>query len=364
MRTTIQGQSAAYRQGVVLGLTMAEIMLLLVFCLLAVTGTLLARQQEATTLAERRTAELRRALAQNEGVMDALRSDQRLARLIQGPKGGLPGQAIDDNWTRIVAADKAMEELERQGLTREALTEGADFFAEVDALRRQGATAREVRRDAEIGKALERELGKETADALRPDEIADLVRRGMSDTAGAAAAARAGPPMPARRDAVARGPGGHDWPPIIRLSEANGYFFPVGSAEVDPGLAQRLRTAVTDRLVETLKAYDVDVIEVIGHTDDLPVAQKASNLDRNLSEVLRNGAPVANLVPADNAGLGLARAVAVAKVLMQDPKLAGYRVLPLSAAQMTGTDERLSFPGGGDVKERRRIEIRVRRSAG
>ena len=363
MRTTIQGQSAAYRQGVVLGLTMAEIMLLLVFCLLAVSGALLSRQQEATARAERRTAELRRALVQNEGVMDALRSDERLARLIQAPRGAGGGQALDDTWTRIVAADKAFEELEQQGLTRDALKEGAGFFAEVDALRRQGVTPRQVRRDAEIGAALERELGAEAVAGLRPEQIADLVRKGMSDQAVAGTAAPSGARAVDGKDARARGPGGHDWPPIIRLSEANGYFFPVGSSEVDPGLAQRLRTAVTDRLADTLKAYDVDVIEVIGHTDDLPVAQKPSNLDRTLSDVLRNGTPVANLVPADNAGLGFARAVAVARVLMQEPKLAGYRILPLSAAQMTGTDERLSFPGAGDVRERRRIEIRVRRSA-
>jgi outer membrane protein OmpA-like peptidoglycan-associated protein len=354
MRTTIQGQSAAYRQGVVLGLTMAEIMLLLVFCLLAVTGVLLERQQDATTRAEHRTAELRKALAQNEGVMEALRSDEKLARLVQAPRAGsTPSQSLDDSWTRIVAADRAMDDLEQKGLTREALAEGAGFFAEVDALRRQGATAEKVRRDAEIARALEAELGADAAAKLSPDQIAELVRSALaSPAASQAVAARS-----------SKGPGGHDWPPIIRLSEANGYFFPVGSAEVDPGLAQRLRTAVTQRLADILKAYDVDVIEVIGHTDDLPVAQKASNLDRGLSDVLRNGAPVANLVPADNAGLGFARAVAVARVLMQDPKLAGYRILPLSAAQMTGTDERLSFPGGGDVRERRRIEIRVRRSS-
>jgi flagellar motor protein MotB len=333
---------------------MAEIMLLLVFCLLAVSGALLARQQEATARAEHRTAELRKALAQNEGVMEALRSDERLARLVQAPRGGAStAQAIDDSWTRIVAADRAMEALEQSGLTRDALQEGSAFFAEVDALRRQGATPEQVRRDAAIGQALQKELGVEAAADLSPEDIARLVRTAMADPEAA-------------RSVAARGPGpggGHDWPPIIRLSEANGYFFPVGSAEVDPGLAQRLRTAVTDKLVATLETYDVDVIEVIGHTDDLPVSQKASNLDRSLSDVLRNGAPVANLTPADNAGLGFARAVAVARVLMQDPKLAGYRILPLSAAQMTAPDERLSFPGGGDMKERRRIEIRVRRSS-
>ena len=45
MPETIGRQTASYRQGLVLGLTMAEIMLLLVFCLLIAVGVALASQR-------------------------------------------------------------------------------------------------------------------------------------------------------------------------------------------------------------------------------------------------------------------------------------------------------------------------------
>jgi hypothetical protein len=68
------------------------------------------------------------------------------------------------------------------------------------------------------------------------------------------------------------------------------------------------------------------------------------------------------LIPADNAGLGLARATAVVRVLMLDERLKGYTLLPLSGGQLIGVDDRLTKGGGGDERERRRIEIRVRRA--
>jgi len=69
------------------------------------------------------------------------------------------------------------------------------------------------------------------------------------------------------------------------------------------------------------------------------------------------------LQPADNAGLGLARAVAVVKVLSAEPRLSTFRILPLSGAQLVGTDGRLTrWDEQGDVRELRRIEIRMRKS--
>ena len=66
---------------------------------------------------------------------------------------------------------------------------------------------------------------------------------------------------------------------------------------------------------------------------------------------------------ADNAGLGFARAVAIVQILKGDRRLDGLTILPLSAAQLVGTDGKLSDgSSAGDVKERRRIEIRVRQN--
>ena len=68
-------------------------------------------------------------------------------------------------------------------------------------------------------------------------------------------------------------------------------------------------------------------------------------------------------MPADNAGLGLVRAVSVANVLRNNPRLSGYTILPYSAAQLIDLGDVLSDgASAGDVKERRRIEIRLRRA--
>jgi outer membrane protein OmpA-like peptidoglycan-associated protein len=156
---------------------------------------------------------------------------------------------------------------------------------------------------------------------------------------------------------------GHKWPPIINLSEAGGYFFRTGSAELSPEFREALFDSTPQRIAEYIKQYDVDVIEVVGHTDEQPIGLRPSNLDRDLLPVLNGTANIVSLVPADNAGLGLARAVSVVSVLRQSKLLTGLKVLPLSGAQLINTDETLAVLGTpGDIKERRRIEIRLRKT--
>jgi hypothetical protein len=64
-----------------------------------------------------------------------------------------------------------------------------------------------------------------------------------------------------------------------------------------------------------------------------------SNLDRDLLSVLKDTTNVATLVPADSAGLRLARAVSVVSVLRGSRLLAGFKLIPLSGAQLVNTDE-------------------------
>jgi hypothetical protein len=117
------------------------------------------------------------------------------------------------------------------------------------------------------------------------------------------------------------------------------------------------------KILALMKEFDVDVIEVVGHTDEQPIGLKQSNLDRELTSVLRNNAEVSRLTPADNAGLGLSRAVAVASVLLTDSSLAPYKVIPLSGAQLIKNDETLATDNiPANDRERRRIEIRLRKS--
>jgi len=54
----------------------------------------------------------------------------------------------------------------------------------------------------------------------------------------------------------------------------------------------------------------------------------------------------------------------VVKVLAADARLGVFRILPLSGAQLIDTDGRLTrWDEQGDVRERRRIEIRMRKSS-
>ena len=104
---------------------------------------------------------------------------------------------------------------------------------------------------------------------------------------------------------------------------------------------------------------------MIGHTDEQAVNNRASNLDGKLIPALAGKVQIDGLTPADNAGLGMARAVSVARVLENDPRLKGVTVLPLSGGQMILPGDKVTDGSvRGDVKERRRIEIRVRRSEG
>ena len=102
-------------------------------------------------------------------------------------------------------------------------------------------------------------------------------------------------------------------------------------------------------------------MEVIGHTDEQPLSRSNSNMDKNSINVLASKAAVSTLVPADNAGLGLARAISVANVLKANAALEGITVLPLSAAQLILPGDMLTLGEAGDVETRRRIEIRIRR---
>lgn len=88
----------------------------------------------------------------------------------------------------------------------------------------------------------------------------------------------------------------------------------------------------------------------------------ACHLDSDLLDVLQGKANIDTLVPADNAGLGIARAVAVVRALKADGRLNAYSILPLSGAQLIDRDDKVTSGGGGADKQRRRIEIRVRRS--
>jgi hypothetical protein len=287
-------QQESYKRGIVLGLTMAEIVLLILFTLLLVLAALLTEK-------ERGQDKLKAQLALVEKWLPSLKSEQ-----IPDPKKFF--QEL------IIAQEKAAREDHLEQQLQEA-TKRADHLER----KLQEATKRNV----ELQAALDKERHKKA-----PDQA-------------------------------------HKWPPIINLSEAGGYFFEVGSAELSDEFKIALVDKVVPKILQLADEYpDVDIIEVVGHTDEQTIRRRYSNLDGTLLEVLKNG-NMANLVPADNAGLGTARAVAVVTRLLQDSRLQRFgRVLPMSGAQLIQVDETLSHGSEGDVRERRRIEIRLRKYEG
>lgn len=159
----------------------------------------------------------------------------------------------------------------------------------------------------------------------------------------------------------------NDKPPIINLKETEGFTFPLGEAALTPEFKTRLSSAV-ETLLDSAKPYKATVIEVIGHTDELPITGRQSNLDTQLIQFLNASRNLTlthtPLVAADNTGLGMARAAAVAQFLMADRRLEGrFQILPMSGGQLITTNDTIS--NGADSREasqRRRIEIRARRS--
>jgi flagellar motor protein MotB len=332
-------QRSSYRRGLVLGLTMAEIMVLLVFCLLIAMAAFLKREEDKRVTAEQQLKEEKLQNEQIREVVNSLSKSAAVAEKIEGLSGLSDPQAIDQYWRELVASRGVVKEIEKS-VTVSELREG---LANIAAMRASHVDVDKAIHDAEIVDAINRAMTKPGDPPVSAQVVLDTLARGMT-----------------------QGSGGHQWPPIIRMSEADGYFFKSGSAELSPSFQDALLFKTPNEILNYIRKYDVDIIEVVGHTDERPIGARGqvSNLDRDLLPVLKSQAGVASLVPADNAGLGLARAVAVVSVLRQSPLLAPYKLIPLSGAQLVNTDETLAISGfPGDIQQRRRIEIRLRKSS-
>ena len=368
--TSIQSAREGYQRGVVLGLTLAEIMLILLFCLLLAAGVVLKRERDN--------------YRKLESTLEDVASDRLPGQLVEALQSVRKGPLTDHSITVILedlaglelsTADKnSQEDLAREigVVVKELVTTQSQRVSaklprltskEIVKIIRIGATANRIPDDwtkvARVQDALNRIV---PADSNQEEFLKHLeeVFKSSNVRVQDLAASPGKFMIVVRNDPT---PGEHDWPPIIRLSEADGYYFKLGSAELTPEFEQKLRDVVIPELVSIVEKFKVDVVEIVGHTDNVPLrAGLSSNLDSDLAAVLHGYASVEELVAADNAGLGFARAVAVVRLLKTDQRLAHYSILPLSAAQLTNTSEELSVGGEElNVRERRRVEVRVRR---
>lgn len=151
-------------------------------------------------------------------------------------------------------------------------------------------------------------------------------------------------------------------PPLIRLEETDSFRFDTGSYGLSQNFLDALEAKYTTEIKPTLEAYDVDVIEVVGHTDGQPNPQ-TGNLDRRLQTV----APEVGFTgfqPGSNADLGLLRAMVVGMYLqarLEDDQLA-VGIRPYSASSLLDPEGNLNPAPAVSDSSRRRIELRFTRS--
>lgn len=286
-------QDKSYRRGLILGLTMAEIMILLIFVLLMALAS---------------------ALATREKKLEAFQ-DGTATRLVETMQEAYPKASPDEYYKELVRAIEARKQVEQIGAqgAQESLVEDAS-------------------------------LGKETREAAK--------NAGASD------------PGKFAREAIEKARAGKkgEWPPFFSLSEAGGYYFESGKATLRADFNQKLRNTIIPALTQNIDDYGVDVVEVIGHTDEVPMVG-VSNLDTTLIRASANQLPTEALRSTDNAGLAIARAVAVVKILRADARLRNVTILPLSGAQMIVPVDKVADGSSNKSDQlRRRIEIRLRRS--
>ncbi len=154
-------------------------------------------------------------------------------------------------------------------------------------------------------------------------------------------------------------------PPIIVIQETGAYQFQSGSAALPEPLNRYIRQQLVPQIESNAAQYQIDVVEVIGHTDGQVNQGGVSNLDQVLENVATGDSPLTQLSPGSNADLGLMRALAVVKVLQEiqqkEGRLKGLQFRPYSAAQLVTPSGAFAEINRNPDAKRRRIEIRFTR---
>ncbi len=326
-----QFETKGYNRGLILGFTMAESLLLVVFCLLLVTAAIIVKERHRAEDAIKQLTAFTEESRQQDRQIDELKAE--VAALTS--KLPVAEQAnYDEDWRELVLQKDTYKRIKEVLGKKDA----AEILDRVDALVDIEKRAAELQKANDLLNEQNRDLSFKLAAALKQLEgrDAELAKLGAS-----------GKP--------------HEWPPIISLAEANGYFFRSGSAELSTSFTDQLNGSISGQIAKNLETYGADIVEVIGHTDEQPISRLSSNLDKNSIDVMSSKKSITSLEPADNAGLGLARAISVTNILKANKSLSGITVLPLSAAQLILPGDTLTVGQAGNVETRRRIEIRIRR---
>jgi outer membrane protein OmpA-like peptidoglycan-associated protein len=156
-------------------------------------------------------------------------------------------------------------------------------------------------------------------------------------------------------------------PPILLIPDEN-YRFDPGSAVVPPAMLVYINKEIAPRIEERTKEFNINTVEIIGHTDEQPIGASISNLDNTLERAANLKGSMSNLKAGSNADLGLMRSLAVVQELLKiqrkNKSMAGIKFRAYSAAQLilpNGDFAPIPQQQRQSEAKRRRIEIRFTR---
>ncbi len=156
-------------------------------------------------------------------------------------------------------------------------------------------------------------------------------------------------------------------PPILLIKDEN-YRFDLGSAAIPTAMLNYISGKLVPDIEKTTNDFNINTVEIIGHTDEQPIGSVTSNLDQNLEAAANSQGSVSTLKAGSNADLGLMRSLAVVKELLKIQKeqgrMPGIQFRAYSAAQLilpNGEFAPIPQQKRQSAATRRRIEIRFTR---
>src|SRR5262249_7809769 len=117
MSSQIVAQRTSYRHGLVLGLTMAEIMLLLVFCLLIALASFLRLEQAKNIELARQLAFENSQNARDQNFIDSLRQNPVLVERLRDLTNQGDSSAIDEFWRELMDSRAVTAQLQKRGVS-------------------------------------------------------------------------------------------------------------------------------------------------------------------------------------------------------------------------------------------------------
>jgi hypothetical protein len=135
-------------------------------------------------------------------------------------------------------------------------------------------------------------------------------------------------------------------PPILNLTEREGFRFASGSYVISDDFMTKLRSKAQE-IKKLGEEHHARVVEVVGHTDSVPIRSTQQTADRKLPSSLDqklnaylsgtlSGDKAIEMV--DNVGLGMMRTASVVRALQEMPELqrSAFIFLAMSAGQTIG----------------------------